>query len=736
MCLTGIMDISKISQLQTPDPPNLGPWFHILEQGRNTWRIGRADRAAFLVDTESYFSAFAEAVLNAEHTILICGWDIDSRVELFRDNSQRDFPTQLGQFLNWIVTRRPELNAYVLTWDFSMIYAFERELLPALKLGWRTHDRLHFRMDGSHPMGASHHQKIVVIDDSIAFVGGIDLTKCRWDTPEHSPGDPRRNDPGCSHYRPFHDVQMIVDSEAAWNLGQLARQRWFRATGKTIPPPPIIGGDPWPRRVIPDMERVRIGIARTEPLYKDYPEVREIETLYIDSINAARKYIYMENQYLTSSLICEVLSARLKEANCPEIVMVLPYRSSGWLETGTMDALRTRVLKKLRAADKYGRLRIYYPRTAGLEDVWINLHSKLCIIDDRLVRVGSSNLSNRSMGFDTECDLAIEADNGDETADGIRRFLARLLGEHLGVSQDQVMETIEKTGSLIGAIEGLRNGDRTLEDLDGLRVEEIFDSYVYETSLIDPECPAPPAELIDQFVPDEIKRSGIRPAIWGILTLLFLLGLAAMWTWTPLKHRLDLDSLLRYSSFLAETRTAPLIVLAIYLVGGILHFPVTLLIVATAVTFGPFTAFFYSLVGCLSSAALCYWLGMFFGRDAVRKFGGDRVNRLSRRLAKHGLLTMIMIRIFPVGPFSFFNLVAGVSHIRFRDFILGSTIGLLPGLIMITLLGGHLGETLRHPKIENFLLFTGLAILFIAANIMVRRWLERRKNGKGPGVGM
>jgi phospholipase D1/2 len=236
------------------------------------------------------------------------------------------------------------------------------------------------------------------------------------------------------------------------------------------------------------------------------------------------------------------------------------------------------------------------------------------------------------------------------------------------------------------------------------------------------------------FTSAEITRSGLRPAGKGILILLLLFGIAAAWIWTPLKHWLDLDSLLYYSSFIAERRTAPLIVLAVYLLGGILYFPVTLLIVATAVTFGPFTAFFYSLAGCLLSAALCYRLGMFFGRDAVRKFGGNRVNSLSRRLAKHGLLMIVMIRLFPAGPFSFFNFVAGASHMRFRDFILGTTIGLLPGLITMTLLGGRLGQTLRNPKIENFLLFTVLAVLFIAVNIVVWHRLDGRKNGKGPGV--
>ena len=713
-------------------PAGQHPGFHILEEGRNSWRIRSAERAAFLIDPDSYFKAFAEALLSARRSIFILGWDIDSRVELFRDGLKRPYPSRLGDFLNWVVSRRPDLHAYVLIWDYSMIYTLERELLPSFKLGWNSHRRMHFRLDGKHPMGASHHQKVVVVDDSIAFVGGIDLTKCRWDTSKHSYGDSRRNEPGCPESKPFHDIQMAVDGEAAEAMGELARARWFRATGKRIPfyPP---NGDPWPSELLPNMRKVRIGISRTEPEYRKHATVREVEALYVDSINSAGKYIYIENQYLTSTTICELLSGRLTKSDCPEIVIVLPYKSSGWLEEGTMDALRSRVLEKLRSRDRYGRLRIYYPKLPGYDYPLLNVHAKLSIIDDRFVRVGSSNLSNRSMGFDSECDLAVEAREGDDSMDAIRAFRAELLGEHLGASADKVRKVMDENRSLIASIEALRGGARTLEELDGRKVQEIFDSYFYETSLLDPGCPAEPAELIDQFVPEEVKHSGVRPVIWGVATFILLLGLAAAWTWTPLRNWLNQDLLLYYTSYIAARKTAPLIVIGAFAAGGLMHFPLTLLIVATAVTFPPFQAFIYSMAGSLTSAAALYGLGWFFGRNAVRKFGGRRINQLSRKLAKGGIFTMVMIRIFPIGPFSFINFVAGASHIRLRDFLIGSAIGLLPGLVAITFLGGNLGTMLRHPRIAGFVLFAALVLLLIAVNILVRRWFERRRGRKQPG---
>jgi phospholipase D1/2 len=109
----------------------------------------------------------------------------------------------LGKFLNAKAERSPELQIYILCWDFAMIYAFERQFLPLFQLDWNVHRRIHLHMDNEHPIGAAHHQKIVVIDDRLAFCGGIDLTKRRWDTPEHKPHDPRRKDPDGKPYEPF-----------------------------------------------------------------------------------------------------------------------------------------------------------------------------------------------------------------------------------------------------------------------------------------------------------------------------------------------------------------------------------------------------------------------------------------------------------------------------------------------------------------------------------------------------
>jgi len=178
-------------------------------------------------------------------------------------------------------------------------------------------------------VGGSHHQKIVIIDDAVAFCGGMDLTNRRWDTCDHLANDPRRvwNE---SPYPPFHDLMSVVDGEVVAGLVEIARDRWHRATGEALP---ACGthGDPWPASVTPQMTNVMVGVSRTHPESLHSAEVRENEALYLDMIGRAQRYIYIENQYFTADKLANALAARLAERDGPEVVMVLRLLSHGWL---------------------------------------------------------------------------------------------------------------------------------------------------------------------------------------------------------------------------------------------------------------------------------------------------------------------------------------------------------------------------------------------------------------------
>lgn len=700
----------------------------LLQAGRNCWRIEPADRIAFLIDGADYFKAFYEAVAKAQRSILIVGWDINSRVRLLREERPGEYPAQLGDFLNAVVAGRKELHAHVLIWDFAMIYALEREWLPIYRLGWRTHRRLHFRLDDKHPAGASLHQKIVVVDDKVAFVGGFDLTKWRWDTPDHRPDDARRQDPDGVLYPPFHDVQLLVSGKAAAALGQLVRERWRRVTGQRLAPPHIDRRvDPWPDHVKADIQQAEVAIARTDPAYKQYPEIFETERLYLDAIAAAEYSIYIENQYFTSLKVGQALADRLEQEAGPEVVIVLPRRTSGWLEQNTMDVLRGRLLKKIRSADRYGRLKVYYPDNPALGGSRINVHSKVLVVDDKLVRIGSSNLSNRSMRLDIECDLAIESGSRQDIARAIGTFRNRLLAEHLDTRAERVGRALScNQYSLIAALESLRSSGRSLQPLE-VEIPADVDVLVPEAALVDPERPMKADLLINQLIDEESHRSVSRRLFFSSSLILLLIALVGAWRLGLFEGWLAIKSLFHTLRALANTDYAPLLGVGSYLLGGLLFLPVNLLVIATLLIFEPVSGFFYALIGSFLSALTLYGIGRMLGRRPVRRLVGSRLNRISRHLARQGIVSMIAIRMLPIASFTLINLVAGASRIHFRNFALGTFIGMIPGILAMTVLVSSIKAAVAEPGTLTYSLLAGVIIAITLAVLAWRRWLLRRK---------
>src|SRR5262245_35868099 len=135
----------------------------LLCPGRNCWKISDFDRAAFLIDADAYFEAFAEAAERARKTIFLTAWDIDGLISL---NSRRP-QENLRTFFLRLLRQKPELEIFILNWKFNLAYSDDRELLPLFDSPWQTHPRLHFVWDAAHPIGACHHQKVVVIDDTL-----------------------------------------------------------------------------------------------------------------------------------------------------------------------------------------------------------------------------------------------------------------------------------------------------------------------------------------------------------------------------------------------------------------------------------------------------------------------------------------------------------------------------------------------------------------------------------------
>ncbi|MDH6267781.1 phospholipase D1/2 [Rhizobium sp. SG_E_25_P2] len=460
----------------------------IVKVGVNAWRAAVAERVGFMVDGAAYFAALDEAFRNARRTIWIIGWDFNPDIYLRPDRPSET----LGELLRALVDKNEALEIRILVWAMGPIYS-GKSLSLFSENSWSAHPRIHLRFDRRHAIRGSHHQKFVTIDDHLAFIGGIDLTHKRWDDPRHEPENPLRVTPSGEAYEPVHDLQAALSGAAAAMIGDLARRRWRHAIGEEITPTVANPDDQiWPASVSDDFGGCEVALARTEPGIRGRNSRREAMRLTMDAIAAARDSIYIETQYLASFEVGRLLAKRLAEPDGPEVVVIVTRLSHGFLEKIMMGANRDRLIRRLKRADRHGRFRALYPVVPNVsgDECDILVHAKLVVVDDRFIRLGSSNLNNRSEGLDTESDIAIEAESG-ACKGAILSLRDRLMAEHLDCAEQDVRAAVARRSSLIGAIEDLNVRPRGLRALD-VDVHKGKTGPVFGTGVVDPRKPFTP----------------------------------------------------------------------------------------------------------------------------------------------------------------------------------------------------------------------------------------------------
>lgn len=473
----------------------------------SVWRFARASRAHVVVDAADYFGLMQTALLNAEQRIMLIGWDFDTRVRLGEGrrwwNAPRRGvnPARLGAFVVWLVNRVPGLDVRVLKWNFGALKFIFRGSMIVDLLRWWRHPQIDFKFDSAHPLGCSHHQKLVVIDDSFAVCGGIDMTSNRWDTPDHLDKDPRRRSPNGKPYGPWHDLTMLMEGDVAGALGDLGRKRWEQAGGPPMEPCQPTSHTAWPSYLEAEFTDVEIGIARTRSAWHSITEVHEVEALFVEQILAAKRFIYAESQYFAARAIAEAIARRMAMPDPPEIVLINPESAEGWLEQAAMDGARVQLCHAIGEEDPANRFRIYNPYTAGGDAIYV--HAKLLIVDDIVLRIGSANMNNRSLGLDSECDVFIDAARpGNEHASAsIKRLRFALLAEHCGLSVETVAAQLEADPSMHRLIDQAPKWGKRLEPFV-LRPLTEAEKAVADNALLDPERPE---QLFEPFS----KRRGL-----------------------------------------------------------------------------------------------------------------------------------------------------------------------------------------------------------------------------------
>ncbi|HEY7899803.1 MAG TPA: phospholipase D-like domain-containing protein [Caulobacteraceae bacterium] len=432
----------------------------LLTAGTTCWREDKASRAALLIDMEAYFDAAMDAMRGAKHCVHLLNWAFEANT-LFHPGpagAGKD-SDRIGNFLI-ALSKNPDIDVRVLCWKSAMPVAATQHFFPFMDRKAFAGTKVRFVLDGRLPIGACHHQKMIVVDDAIAFCGGGDIGPDRWDTPEHLDDNPRREktrrDNKCFDSR--HEVMGLVDGAAAASLGELFRERWRRATGETLTACPPVRKPRWPGEIKPAFSDIDVGLSRTNAAWRSYREIRENEALHVTSVRAAKRCIYMENQYFTSPLIADELAKRLREADGPEVILISTEHSPSYFDQLTMDRTRLKFIQTLEAADRHGRFHAYSPVTTLGRTIIV--HAKLTIIDDTLLRIGSANINNRSFGFDTECDLSFEASGPGSAANRaeVIRLRNKLLAHWLGCPEPPIEDAIQQaSGAVGGALEALRN---------------------------------------------------------------------------------------------------------------------------------------------------------------------------------------------------------------------------------------------------------------------------------------
>jgi uncharacterized membrane protein YdjX (TVP38/TMEM64 family) len=329
------------------------------------------------------------------------------------------------------------------------------------------------------------------------------------------------------------------------------------------------------------------------------------------------------------------------------------------------------------------------------------------------------------MGFDTECNIAIEARGDPRVRSVIARLRNRLLAEHLDTQPRSVALEIERNGgSVLAAIDALSTRGRRLAPIDPPLSPDL-ERLLPASVLVDPEKPIDPELLMLEFVPPDVRKPVALRVAQFTAGLLVFAAVAAASRWTALREWFVFGTLVNTAREMADGPAALLIALGAYVVAGILPFAVTVLVIVTIIVFGSIVGAACALAGALLSAAATFWLGWRLRRDTVRAIAGNRLNRITRRLTRQGVLALATVRLLPLASFPVVNLVAGASRLRLREFLLSTALGLAPGIAFTAAFLDRAEAAIRHPGLWTLGSLAAVTGLLVAGTLFVWRRFGR-----------
>lgn len=644
-----------------------------------------------IVCGKSYFKRLKESFLGAKKSIYICGWSLNLKTIMDAN----------GTTLEDVLFSLPEtVEIKILIWDYIIFYIPDRDPFMALHLAVKNKKNIQFERFDFHPVMSSMHAKMAIVDEETLFLGGIDIDLERRDGEYNLANDPERQEKGGQKYQPFRDYALKFQGDSAVFFTGLFKQLWKSQLAQR---------SEFVSETV-SHEDSNVFFTRTIPKFKDNPKDVSSFKMHSWLIANAKKYIYIENQYLTSDKIVDALVQRLSEVDGPEVVIVVSYGKMPIIEKVSMGALLTESVKALLKSDPHKRLKVYTLVSSG-ENVseYVKVHSKCMLVDDYFLKIGSSNINNRSMEFDYELDAVVM---GAEVAEYKRQIFSTLLthGEDCELEMDDsVIRTFEaakkRYGKLVEVKDILREESAIAEYKDYLPLDKSQMTFFERMG----------QTFIQKSVLEKINLKMMGGAV---LLVLILVGAAVV---DPEEAKSALDEVIVWLNI-----SNGLALMAVfffgYLILGSFFFPLNAYIFLCGAYFGMFEAFGLAVGGALGSATLSYGVGAFFKSEIEADSKIEKINQLRRLLKRNSLKTLIFLRMVPVAPFPLVNLVCGKLGVGFWKYFLGTALGVAPGSFVLIFLEQRLIDLIKAPDAGSIIVFVLILIAgFFGLNFVKKR---------------
>lgn len=714
----------------------------VFRPGDNCWAVSRASHAAVLVDYANYYEALHQAIGKAKKSVFVLGWDIDLRIELLRGRDAREGqPTTFFDLICEKACANPDIQIYLNKWDYSVFFMQQRE--PMWRHKWRKCDlpNVHVCLDSMVPLGGCHHQKIILVDDEIAFWGGMDVALGRWDKRQHHPVNALRRDPGGlpepekeHKFGPYHDIQAVLAGPAVADVARWVRHRW-RAASDVIPrpfDPPEGNALPasWPDKFPPVFENVPVAIARTLPPTRNSDTVKEIERLYAAEIEKAEEFIYIENQYLTCQSVAAALNRALHRNPRLRVLAVSCHTPQGYMERKVMWAGRTDFYDTLVKGGMAGQVGLAYPvsHENGIEKS-VHIHSKIMVIDDKYLHIGSSNIAHRSMGLDSEFDITLIG--ADAAA---RKQIAAtrndLIREHSGREIADIQTLISDGASVARFFNDVPTSRQHLRpiDTDKYRGEKWAKLAQF---FGDPKGPWLPTW--GQFRRARWRGGLDRIKVPLIVCAVLAAVLTMLWTYTPMREYTSVEGAVAMLKKLSASPWSLVYATGLYTLGGVLFFPITAMTAACVVVFGPLKGVAVSFLGAILSGLIGLLAGRWLGHGWIEKKFGRKAKLTMEKVRDAGVTGIALIRVVPAAPYPLSNMLFGAAKVSVVTFVVGTVLGLAPGKLALALTGDGIMKIIEKPNAENmFYLAIGIALWLgvIVVSHKIAKRLQKGKQGK------